>query len=396
MDKKSFCEFFLAIEKSIIEDRRAIHSFAETGFDLPKTTKYVKERLEGMGLQTHEIGGGIVSMLGSKNGRTILLRADMDALNIAEKTGLPYAAQNGNMHACGHDMHTAMLLGAADVLSKIQDKINGRIAFAFQPAEETLKGAKRMIEDGLLDFVRPSAALMIHTLVGVTVSRNSAIVASAGVSAPSADFFEITIKGKSSHGSAPHLAADALSCGVKIMTMLDGIITREIPLSADAVISIGAFNSGSAANVIAEFAKIEGTFRTMDDNAREKLRCSVTNIVEAISKLYGADGDVSFYSGCPTLLNNAELSACVHTYVNELIGKNCIYSNELGWRGGGSEDFSYISHEIPSVMIGLMAGSAYDGFTCPAHNPKVVFDESALKLGAQIYAWCAYRYLSEL
>ena len=395
MDKKTFCALFSDVEKSIVEDRRSIHSFAETGFSLPRTVKYVRARLEGLGLETEEIGGGVVAVLGNKKGRTILLRADMDALNITEKTGLSYAAKNGNMHACGHDMHTAMLLGAADVLSKMPDKINGRIAFVFQPAEETLEGAKRMIEEGLLDFIRPDAALMIHTLVGVPLLRDSAVVASAGVSAPSADFFRITIKGKSSHGSTPHLSIDALSCGVKIVTMLEGIITREIPLSADSVISIGAFNSGSAANVIAGSGKIEGTFRTMDENAREKIRCSILNIVESISKLYGAHGEVSFYSGCPTLLNNAELSACAYTYANELIGKNCVYSKDLGWRGGGSEDFSYVSHKIPSIMIGLMAGSTNDGFTCPAHNHEVVFDERALKLGAQIYGWCAYRYLSD-
>ena len=395
MDKNAFLKLFSDVDTAIIEHRRAIHSFAETGFDLPKTRRYVKDRLESLGLEMKEIGGGIVASLGTESGKTILLRADMDALNIEEKTGLSFAAKNGNMHACGHDMHTAMLLGAASVLTKIRDKISGRVLFAFQPAEETLEGAKHMIESGLLDFARPDAAMMIHTLVGIDLPRDSAVIASGGVSAPSADFFKITVKGKSSHGSTPYLSVDALSCGVQVISMIEGIIPREIPLTADAVMSIGAFNSGHAPNVMADAATIEGTFRTMDNVAREKIRAKIGDIVYHVSAIYGATSDVSFYSGCPTLVNDPKMSTCAHTYVNELIGKKCVYSNELCWRGGGSEDFSYISHEVPSVMIGLMAGSRDDGFDIPAHNPKVLFDERALNLGAQIYAWCAFRYLQD-
>ena len=395
MEKMDLDKLVSNIEGSIIEDRRVIHSFAEVGFDLPKTKEYVKKRLGSLGLISTEIGGSLVASIENGMGPTVLLRADMDALNIREKTGLPFASENGNMHACGHDMHTSMLLGAANLLSQMHNKIKGRIVFAFQSAEETLEGAKRMLDDGLLDFATPNAALMIHTLVGVELPRETAVVASAGVSAPSADFFRVTVKGESSHGSTPYLSTDALSCGVKIASFIEGLITREIPLYADATISIGTFSSGSAANIIADTANLEGTFRTTDEEAREKIRAKLTGIVECVSKAYGAEGNISFYSGCPTLVNDAHVSRCVHAYVEELIGSKCMYSEELNGRGGGSEDFAYISHKVPSVMVGLVAGSKYDGFNYPLHNSRVIFDENALKLGAKVYAWCAYRYLSE-
>ncbi len=395
MEKYELEKMLSESEGEIIEDRRAIHACPEVGFELTKTVSYIKKRLDEFGVEYKELGGGIVAWLGRKNGGTVLLRADMDALNMREETELSFASKNENMHACGHDMHTAMLLGAVRVLSKMRNKIKGRIVFTFQPAEETLEGAKRMIDAGLLDLYKPCAAIMIHTLVGIPLSRDTAVIGSGGISAPSADFFRINIEGNSSHGATPHLSADALSCGTEIVSSLAKVIGREVSVSAGAVMSFGMFKSGSCANVMADKAVIEGTFRTLDDRVREYLRTRVSDIVDLTSKIYRANGRVEYFSGCPTLKNDKELSARVHTYVSELIGNNCYYSAELGGTAGGSEDFSYISQSIPSVMIGLMAGSSDDGFNVPLHNPKVVFDESALKLGAMLYAWCAVRYLNE-
>ncbi len=394
--KKSELENTLAnIEEKIIEDRRKLHSIAEVGFDLPNTVAYIKERLDTCGIEYKELGGGVVGYIENGKGATVLLRADMDALAIREETDISFSAKNGNMHACGHDMHTAMLLGASYVFSKYKEKISGRIVLMFQPAEETLEGAKRMIDDGLIELFNPDAAIMIHTLVGIPLRCGSAVIGSGGVTAPSADFFRINVKGNSSHGATPHLSSDALSCGVDIVSYLSKLIGREVPVSANAVMSFGVFRSGSAANVMADEAVIEGTLRTIDEQARDFLRGRVCDVVKSISEIYHASGNTDFFSGCPTLKNDSELSTRVHTYVNELIGSKCVYSAELGGTAGGSEDFSYISHKIPSVMIGLMAGSTNDGFTCPAHNPKTIFDERALSLGAMIYSWCALRFLNE-
>ncbi len=386
-----------SFEVEIIEDRRRIHEFAEIGFELPRTTEYVMSCLDKLGIEVHTCGkAGVVAAIGKDDGQTVLLRADMDALPIKEQSELPFAAKNGNMHACGHDMHTAMLLGAARILSSITDKISGRIVFAFQPAEETLQGARDMIEHGLIEEHKPDMALMLHTLVGMPMATGTVIVSSGGVSAPSADFFRITVNGKSSHGSTPHLGINAITVASHIISIIESISVREFPVSDDVVLSIGSVHAGTAPNVIADLAVIEGTLRTYDENVREQIKARLARIVSGISDIYFATAEIEFTGGCPTLVNDEKISSLALNTVTELYGKEFVCSSsELGGRGGGSEDFAYISQEVPSVMLALVAGSNADGYTCPSHNSQVVYDEKALKIGAVIYAYCALKYLRE-
>lgn len=378
------------ISSQIVEDRRRLHRCAEIGFDLTETTAHVVGRLRNMGLRPIKVGKcGIVAQIGNGDGKCIMLRADMDALPIAEKCELPFSSDNGNMHACGHDLHTAMLLGAADILSKNSDKIQGRVLLCFQGAEEILAGAQDMIENGIIDKYKPDMAIMIHTIVGIDLERDTVIISSPGVSAASADFFSIRISGASSHGATPHLSRDALFCANEIYRAIYTIPVRELSVDDGATLSVGALFGGEAANVIADTAVIKGTCRTFSGSARDKLKSRIGEYATAIAKMHDVECEVDFYAGAPTLINDADVSARAYACVNELIGRKCIYSADLGTRGGGSEDFAYFSHLIPSLMIGLMAGAVEDGYNVGAHNPRTVFDERALALGAAIYAKCA-------
>lgn len=379
----------------MISVRRQIHSYAEVGFELDKTVKLVKDTLCKIGLEPKRVGrGGVVAELGEGE-RCIMLRADMDALPLKEESGVEFAAKNGNMHSCGHDMHTAMLLGAAEILSNNADKIQGRILFCFQAAEETLSGALDMIEAGVLRDYSPDMALMIHTLTGVPLDEGTVVISSSGVGAPSADFFKIAIIGKGAHGATPHLARDALLGATEIYRALYNIIPRNVSADEGAVLSIGSLIAGEAGNVISDKATISGTLRCYRESVRLKIKEHINEYSAGIADMYGMECKVDFYSGCPTLVNDKDMSARAYASVNKLIGKKCVSSDELGTRAGGSEDFAYFSHKLPSLMIGVVAGSSKNGFEYTAHNPRAVYNEDSLSLGAAVYAACAIDLLKQ-
>ncbi len=384
------------LESEIKENRRWLHSNAETGFYLNKTVAFVKEKLTDMDLEPVLCGkNGITATVGSGNGKTFLLRADMDALPIQEESGVDYCCKNGNMHACGHDMHTAMLLGAAKILKKYQKKINGTIKLVFQPAEEILSGARDMIENGVLEAPRVDCAMMLHVMAGVPFPRSTVIVSSGGVGAPAADYFTVTVQGKGGHGSAPQAGVDALSVAAYIIVALNEISARELGASQKAVLTIGTLKSGTAGNVIADTAVMEGTLRTFNEEVREKVKKRLCEIAEGTALSFRAKAQVSFGSCCPSLLNNGELSASVEAFTKELLGeKNVLNSDSMGENySGGSEDFAYISREVPSLMLALAAGEPEEGYAYPLHHPKVKFDESVLSTGAAVLAYNAMKWL---
>ena len=250
----------MKIKDELVEHRRWLHAHAETGFDLHETSNYVCRQLEDMGYLPRRVGRcGIVADHNRSKGPTILLRADMDALPIREETGLDFAGQAGNMHACGHDMHTAMLLGAARLL--VNEDLPGNVRFLFQPAEELLEGARDMIDSGVLDVV--DAAMMIH--VGLApLPVGTAIISSPGISAPAADYFTIHIQGKSCHGSAPQDGIDPIPAAAQILLAIQNIQTRELGLNDRAVLTIGSIHGGTAANVIADTVEMRGSLRTTE------------------------------------------------------------------------------------------------------------------------------------
>ncbi|MDD6571604.1 MAG: M20 family metallopeptidase [Thermoflexaceae bacterium] len=392
----------------IIADRRYLHSNPETGFELNKTRDYVKKALTSMGYEPVCCGKSGFTVLagGKKPGKVFLIRADMDALPIQEESDVEFASQSGKMHACGHDMHTAMLLEAARLLKKHEDEIEGTVKLMFQPAEEIFEGSHDMIEAGLLKNPDVDAALMIHVMAGMPFSSGTAIVCDGGVSAPAADYFSIKIQGKGCHGSMPNAGIDPITVAAHIITSLQEIHARELALSDEAVLTIGSIHAGNAGNVIPDSAELCGTIRTYDEDVRNLMKERMTDIATSIAQAFRAKAEVTFGSGCPTLINDSALSDCTVKYIRELTGPQSAFTagqlsamaaqgSKKAPKTAGSEDFAYVSHEVPSIMIALASGSPEKGYCYPQHHPKVKFDEAALPVGSAIYAYTAIRWLSE-
>lgn len=389
------------LEEQLIGHRRWLHTHAETGFDLENTKSYVKSALEKMGYQVTECGKcGLVTMIGgNKPGGVFLLRADMDALPIREEADADVICTNGNMHACGHDFHTAMLLGAAQILKNHEAELNGTVKLMFQPAEETFEGSADMIANGVLKNPDVDAAMMIHVTVGVPIPAGTVMISAPGVGTPAADYFTIRVQGKGCHGSAPQDGVDPLTAAAHILIALQEIKARELGIYDDAILTIGTMHAGNAYNAIPDTATLGGTIRTFDENIRSRLKQRITEISQGIATAFRAEATVTFDSGCPTLLNDSDLCLQAERYLAELLGSRAVSVANMNPNGkpsaGGSEDFAYVSHEVPSLMVALAAGEPQKGFTYPLHHPKVTFDESALQYGTAALAYTAIRYLQE-
>ena len=392
------------LKSELIQKRRFLHANPETEFDLTKTLEFVEAELIKMGYEPIHCGkSGLIAIAGGKKqGKTFLIRGDMDALPIKEESGLEFASQNGCMHACGHDMHTTMMLGAAKLLKEHEDEINGTIKLMFQPAEEIFQGSNDMIENGVLENPKVDAALMIHVMANSPFQTGSTIVSAPGVSAPAADYFEIKVQGSGCHGSMPNTGVDPISVSAHILLALQEINARELSAIDKAVLTIGTIHAGKAANAIPDIATMGGTIRTYDEETRAFIKNRMTEMTENIAKSFRAKAEVVFGSGCPTLVNDEELSKCAEKYTKELLGKDMAFSVvKLSSMGGqssksaGSEDFAYISHKVPTIMIALAAGQAKNGYSYPQHHPKVKFDEDALPFGSCVYAYVALKWLME-
>ena len=353
-----------------------------------------------MGYQVEELGNaGVVVCVGKaeKNTPVFLLRADMDALPVPEEADLEFASDNGNMHACGHDMHATMLLGAAKLLKNHEQELNGQVKLLFQAAEETLQGAKSAIENGALKKPSVDAALMIHTLTCLELETGCVLVSAPGVSAPTADYFTIKVQGKGCHGSMPQEGVDALSAGAHILLALQEISARELSINDSAVLTVGRMQAGNAGNVIADTAVLEGTMRCFDEPLRERLKKRLTEISAKIAAAFRADAETIFTSGCPTLVNDEKLAQFALETLPALLGKDKVISTAAlpSSKSGASEDFAYFSHEIPALMLALPAGEKSKGFRYPLHHPKALFDEDVLCLGSAVYAFTAIQWLNQ-
>ncbi len=383
--------------------RRKLHRFAECGFELPKTLEFVEKELRGMGLEPRRCGrAGLTALVGAAEGRCFLLRADMDALPIPEQSGLEFAAQNGNSHTCGHDMHTAMLLGAAKILKKHEAELSGRVKLMFQPAEETLEGAKDMIEAGVLQNPEPDGAMMLHLMPASPLPVGSVVLPAPGVSAPAADYFEILVRGQGCHGSSPNTGIDPLTAAAHILIALQELGARELGMNERAVLTVGSLHGGEAANVIPDSVTMGGTMRAMEEDTREYIKKRLAEIARSVAAAFRAEATVSFGSGCPGLLGDAELLSRVEDFARVLLGGEMVFSaadfSSVGGRGGrtaGSEDFAYVSRIVPSVMLALAGGQPEAGFDKPLHHPAVMFDEAAMPSGAAVLAGCAMMWLGE-
>lgn len=401
MSKEMLLSEAQALFEEIRTHRRWLHSHPETGFDLAETKPYVKSVLESMGYAVTECGkAGLVTTIGRPGGKVILLRADMDALPIAEESGVPFAGTNGKMHACGHDMHTAMLLGAAKLLKDHEAELNGIVKLMFQPAEEIFEGGKDMIASGILETPKPDAAMMIHVTAALPMPTGTVIVSSPGVSAPAADYFTIRVQGKGCHGSAPQNGIDPLTAAAHILIALQEIHARELSASEEAVLTFGTFHAGEVGNVIPDSVTMGGTIRTYNEETRDYLKERIVQISQGIAAAFRASAEVIFGSGCPTLVNDRTISETVHGYLCQLLGPyGCFTTEQLSAgkpsRGGGSEDFAYVSQEVPAVMLALAAGEPKNGYVFPQHHPKVTFDENVLPIGSAVFTWTAMEFLKQ-
>lgn len=393
-------------EEQLVKTRRYLHTHPGTGFDIAETVAYVKQELINMGYEPQECGkAGLIALAGGKKpGKVFLIRGDMDALPIKEEADVDFASDNGKMHACGHDMHTTMMLGAAKLLKAHENEIEGTVKLMFQPAEEIFEGSHDMIEAGLLKNPDVDAALMIHVMAGLPVPAGTVISCDGGVSAPAADYFYIHVQGKGCHGSMPNNGVDPITVAAHIITGLQEIHARELSLSDEAVLTIGTIEGGKAANAIPDTVEMSGTIRTYDEETRDFIKNRLSEIATGIATAFRATATVSFGSGCPTLLNNPDLAVCTAQYVKELLGPTKAFTagqlNSMSGGGqssksAGSEDFAYVSQEVPSIMFALAAGHPDQGYCYPQHHPKVKFDESVLPSGSAVYAYTAMRWLEE-
>lgn len=389
--QKRFAE---SLEEELIQIRRHLHQNPEIGLDLPNTVAFVKEKLTEYGYEPQSCGeSGINVLAGKKSGKTFLLRGDMDALPIRELTDLPFKSENGYMHACGHDMHTTMLLGAAKLLKEFEDELDGQVKLLFQPGEEILSGSKVCIEHHVLENPKVDAGMMIHVFPFKGMKAGQIMPTPEGTFMASADWFEINIKGRGGHGSQPETAIDPINVAVHIYTALQELSAREIGSEERFVLTIGEFTGGTpgASNIIPETTVMKGTLRTLKEDVRIQVKERMTVMAENIAKAFRAEAEVVFTNGCTTNVNDPALTAFTKESLTETFGAERIVTIPTSTPLMGSEDFGEISQLIPTTTVLLVASEE----NINLHNPAIVFDESVLIEGAQVYADTAMSWLKK-
>ncbi|MBQ2829813.1 MAG: amidohydrolase [Oscillospiraceae bacterium] len=386
-----FYERALELREETTAYRRHLHENAEVGVHLPKAAAYVKEQLSTMGLSPRVCGEGITATLG-RGGRTLLLRADMDALPMREESGLPFACTTGGAaHCCGHDLHTAMLLTAAKLLKEREGELKGTVRLMFQTGEEVFKGAENMIENGILEDPKPDAALAFHVGAGKMPVGLYMYNDTGAAMMSSMDGFKITVRGRGAHGAYPHNAIDPIHIAAQLHLALTALTARESDPVHACVLTVGELHAGSAPNIIPDTAQLQGTLRTNNREAREKLTERIRRIAEGIAAVYGGEAQVEFPAQVPPLYCASDITRAMVGYIGEMSVPNL--QGVGGITSSASEDFALIAEKIPSAFIYLSAGYTDERGAHPAHNAKVQFNEDVLPFGAAAFAHCAVRYL---
>ncbi|OCL27695.1 hypothetical protein U472_03845 [Orenia metallireducens] len=384
------------IKEDIIKVRREIHANPELGFEEWETARLVADYLRSLGLEVEEgiAKTGVVGFLEGKNrDKVIAIRADMDALPIKEQNECEYKSQTeGKMHACGHDSHTAMVLGVAKLLTKFKDQLEGSVKFIFQPNEEQTEmpgGADTMIEEGVLEDPKVEAILGIHVNpqleVGTVGIKEGPIMAAT-------DKFKITIKGEGGHGAAPHETIDAIIIAADIVQNLQSIVSRRISPVEPTVLTIGKLCGGESYNVIADEVEIEGTVRTVNPEVRDKVPLLMEQTIDGVTDIFGGDYTFDYQFGHSVLENDKKLTALITQVSKEIIGEDntVILKNPLM----AGEDFASYAKEIPGFFLHLGVSNP-DRKVYPWHHPKFNLDEEALPIGMAILAESAMEYLKK-
>jgi hippurate hydrolase len=382
----------------IVAVRRRLHRRPEVGLRLPESQAIVVEELALLGLTPtlgRETTSAAAIIEGSAPGPTILLRADMDALPLMEETGLEFGSEvAGVMHACGHDMHMAMLLGAARVLSARRSEFAGRIVLMFQPGEEGHHGARIMIDEGLLELTGEDSSTGAFALHISTLYPSGTINIRPGPLLAAADILRIAVRGRGGHASTPHLSLDPIPAAAALVGALEVMVTRRIDVFDPAVVTIARFTAGTTNNIIPETAELEGTIRTFSAATRTLVHDELRAVAQGIAAAHGAEIVVDIVGGYPVTVNDDSMVGLVSSTAADLLGADAV--SEMPAPLMAAEDFSYVLQRLPGAMAFLGARPpGLDPLTAPQnHSNRVVFDESALAVGAATYAAVALRYLA--
>ncbi|MXQ72409.1 amidohydrolase [Clostridiaceae bacterium DONG20-135] len=388
-----FLEEAKALEAEIIANRRYLHEHPECGFDLENTCRFVMEKLTEYGYEPKMIcRSGIAATVG-RPGKTIMLRADMDALPMEEETDLPFRSKEKRAHTCGHDTHTAMLLGAAKILKQHEAELNGTVKLMFQPDEEGtsptgISGGDVMLEAGVLENPKVDAVMSLHIMSGSYPSGSINI--RKGPMMSSSDTFEITVQGSGTHGSQPNLGVDPINVAVHIYEGLQNLIARELAPEEQACLTVGSFQSGDAANIIPDEAKITGTIRTTHENTRTAFKDRIREISEHCAAGFRAKADVKFMHGIPSVYNDPKLTEELIAYTEDMMEYPC---EILEYPMSGSDDLSVISQNAPTAYFMLGSGTAEEGYLYPHHNPHILFNEEVFYKGTAMYVNAAIEWL---
>ncbi len=386
-----------ALADEITALRHAIHREPEIGLELPRTQEKLLGALDRLPLEIAKgdrLNSVTAVLRGGRPGPVVLLRADMDALPVTERTGVSYASRtDGAMHACGHDTHTAMLAGAAELLTARRAELPGSVIFMFQPGEECADGAVRMIDEGVLDAAgaRPVAAYALHVVsdltLGVCSTRPGPMLAAS-------DEIDVTVRGAGGHGSQPHHARDPIPPACEMVTALQTFVTRSFDVFDPVVITVGVFRAGTVVNVIPDEATFHATIRSFSPDARARVRDGAVRVLHSVAAAHGVTAEVEYLEQCPVTVNDARETAFASEVIAELYGPDRIRAarNPIT----GSEDFSLVLNEVPGafVLIGACPPGTDPDAAAYNHSPKAVFDDAVLPDGAALYAELALRRLA--
>ena len=378
----------------VVALRRAIHADPEIGLDCPRTAAKLKAALADLPLEIHEgpsTSGFVAVLRGPHNGRTVLLRADNDALPMNEETGLDFASRvPGRMHACGHDAHSAMLVGAARALAARRDGLAGTVAFMFQPGEEGYHGARHMIADGLLDVARPDAAFALHVSPNMPLGR---VVGRSGTLMASTDTLRATIRGAGGHAAMPHECVDPVPVACEIVMALQTFVARRVPVADPAVLSITKISAGSAHNIVPDAVELLGTLRTLSEATRATAREAFGRIASNVAAAHGCTAEVSIEPGYPVTVNDARAADLVRAEAEALGGSDAWETMPAPMMG--AEDFSYVLQQVPGAMsfIGAAPTGSDPATNPPLHNVRMTIDEGVMARGIALHCAVARRFL---
>ncbi len=383
--------------KEVYEDvlswRRDLHQIPEIGLDLEQTSAYIRAKLDQMEIPHHPAARcGIVGLIeGEQPGPTLALRADMDGLPIKEETGLPFASTNGNMHACGHDAHMAMLLGAAKMLSGARSRLKGNVKLIFQPGEEGYFGAAKMIEDGCLEEPPVDAVAGLHVGQIFPELGPGQIGVCEGPILAAATRFEVTVKGESTHGALPHLGVDAITVASEIILSLQKIVSREMDPLHPVVCTIGQIQGGEAHNIITPRVSFEGDFRTLHEEDRHFMTDRLQQMCKSIAAANRAEAEVNMLGGYPSTVNDPEFTARFVESASKVIGSDDII--KISKPNMGTEDMSFYLEKVPGVFFVVGTGNEKKNIVYPHHNARFDIDEDVLWVGPAVFTRLALDYL---